>query len=129
MPALQNGYHSEGVNMNTRLNHVQDWLELARQANWSAAALAKKCGVSLRTLERHFLKEMGKCPQAWLSEQRQRRAIELLQDGSTVKETAGSLGYKYATHFSREFKEQWGHCPSTISALLKAEEGRCRDLV
>jgi transcriptional regulator GlxA family with amidase domain len=52
--------------MNGRLHQIQNWSELAHEAKWSAAALAKKCGVSLRTLERHFLKAMGRRPQTWL---------------------------------------------------------------
>lgn len=112
MPALQNGYHSEGVNMNTRLNHVQDWLELARQANWSTAALAEKCGVSVRTLHRHFLKKMGKNTKTWLAEQRQRNALELLCRGSSIKETASCLGYKHPSNFARKYKNHWGICPS-----------------
>ena len=63
-------------------------------------------------MERHFLKAMGKRPQAWLCEQRQSRAIELLQDGYNVKKTAALLGYKHSTHFSREFKKHWGHAPT-----------------
>jgi transcriptional regulator GlxA family with amidase domain len=98
--------------MNTKVNHIQNWPELALQAKWSASALAKKCNVSLRTLERHFVKHMGKSPKKWLSEQRQLRAVELLQDGNSVKETAGYLGYKHATHFSREFKDHWAYLPT-----------------
>jgi transcriptional regulator GlxA family with amidase domain len=46
--------------MNTKLNHVQDWLKLAKQANWSVSKLAKLCQVSTNTLRRHFLASMGK---------------------------------------------------------------------
>jgi AraC-like DNA-binding protein len=91
--------------MNTLFNHVQDWLALARQANWSVGKLAKLCNVSTRTLERQFLKNMGKTPRGWLSEQRQHQAMRFLQDGSSVKETAARLGYKYATNFTRKFKK------------------------
>jgi AraC-like DNA-binding protein len=115
--------------MNTRLNHIQNWPVLAREAKWSAAVLAKKCGISLRTLERYFLKEMGKCPQVWLSEQRQCRAIELIRDGCTVKAAAVSLGYKHANHFSREYKKYWGHCPTTKPRLLQLQRSKCRVLV
>jgi transcriptional regulator GlxA family with amidase domain len=97
--------------MNTKLNHNPDWSKLASEANWSVAKLAKQCGVSVRTLERHFLKEMGTNPKHWLAEQRQKQAMELLRDGSTVKETASQLGYRYPNHFSREYKGYWGHCP------------------
>jgi transcriptional regulator GlxA family with amidase domain len=114
----------------------QNWQELAQRANWSAAALAKECGVSLRTLERYFLKAMGERPQAWLCEERQRRAVELLRDGSNVKTTAALLGYRHATHFSREFKKHWGHAPTerghdpVNNNTVNAGNGtECRNLV
>jgi transcriptional regulator GlxA family with amidase domain len=98
----------------SRIKHVQNWPERAQAAKWCAATLAKDCGLSLRTLERHFLKEMGKHPKAWLSEQRQQRAFELIQDGSSVKKAAALLEYKHQTHFSRDYKEHWGIQPRQI---------------
>jgi transcriptional regulator GlxA family with amidase domain len=103
----------EGIGMNTsRLKHIQNWPELARQTQWSASALAKQCGVSVRTLHRHFLRHMGKNTRNWLDEQRQRNAHELLCDGSSVKETAACLGYKQQSNFTRHYKHQTGICPS-----------------
>lgn len=99
--------------MNYKLNTEQDWRELARQANWSVAKLARLCGISPDTLRRHFLTTAGKSPRLWLMAQRQRQALELLRDGSSIKETAARLGYKQQTNFTRKFKEQWGVCPST----------------
>ncbi|MGD0207344.1 MAG: helix-turn-helix transcriptional regulator [Verrucomicrobiota bacterium] len=104
--------------MNTRLNYVEDWLLLARKANWSVTKLADLCNVSVRTMERHFLKTTGKTPKVWLAEQRLKRARELLSEGSSVKETAFQLGYKYPHHFSRGFKGYWGYCPTMQTALL-----------
>jgi transcriptional regulator GlxA family with amidase domain len=98
--------------MNTRLNHITNWPELAGKAKWSAAAMAKLCGVSVRTLHRHFLKNMGKNTKTWLAEQRQRKAHELLGDGRSVKEAAGFLGYKWQKSLSRGYKRHWGICPS-----------------
>jgi AraC family transcriptional activator FtrA len=98
--------------MNTKLNNIQNWPELARQAKWSASALAKLCGVSVRTLHRHFLQHMGKNTKAWLDEQRQHNARELLCDGSSIKETSACLGYKSQSNFSRHYKHQTGICPS-----------------
>ena len=115
--------------MNSRLLHIQNWPELAQQANWCVAALARLCGVSVKTLERHFHKNMGTTVKALLVEQRQHRAIELLRDGSSVKETASQLGYSYAHHFSREFKKHYGCCPTTQMASTKPKPGDCRILV
>jgi AraC-like DNA-binding protein len=97
--------------MNTKLNHVQDWLKMAKQANWSVSKLAKLANISTRTLERHFVKFLGKTPKAWLAEQRQKQAIELLCDGTSVKEAASRLGYQHASTFTRVFKKLSGQCP------------------
>jgi len=104
--------------MNIKLKEIQNWPELARQANWSAAALAKLCGVSTNTLRRYFIRQMGKTTATWLTEQRQHQAILLLRDGSSIKETASCLGYKQQTNFTRKFKEFWGSCPSLQSTSL-----------
>lgn len=98
--------------MNARLAKIQNWPELARQANWSTIVLAKQCSISRDTLRRHFLRHFGKPPKIWLAEQRQQQAIELLRDGSSIKETAACLGYKQQTNFTRKFKDFWGACPS-----------------
>lgn len=102
--------------MNTKLNRIQDWITFARQAGWSVSKLAKICGVSVRTLERHCLETRGQKPKVWLTEQRQTQALELLCDGSSVKETAAALGYPHANHFSRDFQAFWGQCPSKTVA-------------
>jgi AraC-like DNA-binding protein len=117
---LQYGYLFEGTGVNTKLDHIKNWLELAREANWSAKALAKRCNVSVRTLERYFLRKKGKAPKAWLAEVRQQLAVELLQDGTSVKETAGCLKYKHPSHLTNEFKKHWGHCPTTKSVPARA---------
>jgi transcriptional regulator GlxA family with amidase domain len=96
-----------------KLDNSQDWLESARQANWSVTRMSRLYGVSSRTLERYFLENTGQTPKTWLSEQRQWQAGEILQENNvSVKEVAIRLGYKHAHHFSREFKKYWGICPT-----------------
>lgn len=68
-----------------------------------------------------FPEKMGKHPKAWLSEQRQQRANELIQGGSSVKETAAQLGYKHPSHLTNEFKKQWGCCPTDKPAPMRAQ--------
>jgi transcriptional regulator GlxA family with amidase domain len=48
--------------MNTKLNYSLDWEQMAKEANWSAAALATLCGVSKDTLRRYFQKNKGANP-------------------------------------------------------------------
>jgi transcriptional regulator GlxA family with amidase domain len=94
----------------------RNWPELARQANWSATNLAKLCGRSLRTLERHFTKTFGCGPHEWLANERLKWAQALLADGATVKEAAFNSGYAYAQHFSRDFKKKFGYGPAQANA-------------
>lgn len=107
--------------MNKRLHQIQNWPERAQAANWRAATLAKNCDVSMRTLERHFLKEMGKSPKKWLLEQRHQKADKLLQAGLSVKETAVSLDYKHQSHLTNGFKKHWGYCPTDKTTSLRAQ--------
>jgi AraC-like DNA-binding protein len=110
--------------MNAHLHHTQNWDELAYEVNWSASKLAKKCGVSVRTLQRYFIKQLDKTPKAWLTKQRQYKAFDLLRGGKSVKETASQLGYQHQQHFSREFKAYWGCSPSTHASLAGKEAAR-----
>lgn len=112
--------------MKLKLDHSQNWSELAKKTNWSVAKMAKLCRVSSRTLERFFLENMGSSPKAWLLEQRQREASRLMQeDNMSIKETAIRLGYKRSQHFSSEFKRYWGVCPTKfVPNMSKSEKSR-----
>lgn len=98
--------------MNTKLNHIQNWQELAQKANWSVVSLAKGCRISVRTLETYFRKYYKQKPKKWLAKQRQEQAVKLLKSGYCVKEIATQLGYKHSNHFSRDFKMHWGCRPT-----------------
>jgi transcriptional regulator GlxA family with amidase domain len=107
--------------MNHRLHHIQNWPERTHEAKWCAATLAKNCGVSLRTLERYFLKKMDISPKKWLMEQRQQQASKMLKDGLSIKETAANLDYKHPSHLTNGFKKQCGHCPTNKSIQIWAQ--------
>jgi AraC-like DNA-binding protein len=96
---------------NSPLHRIQHWPQLAHEAKYSVKALAKACGVSVRVLERLFLPALGDTPRRWLKRLRMERAVELLRDGSSIKETAACLGYEDPSHFSREFKKNYGFAP------------------
>jgi transcriptional regulator GlxA family with amidase domain len=103
--------------MNTKLHCLQDWRQLAKEANWSVAQLAVLNGVSVRALELYFQKAKGMPPKIWLTEERLRLALELLRNGASVKETAAQLGYKHSHHFSRALKCHFGYCPTQAVSI------------
>ena len=100
--------------MNYKLNSEQDWQELARQANWSVIKLSTLCGVSTRTLERHFQETYQKTPEHWLTELRWQLAMELLLKGDTPKFVALEIGYNHPSNFSRQFKKRFGSSPAAF---------------
>jgi len=101
--------------MSSRLGFVQEWEVLAQKAGFRARELADLCQASLRTLERHFQKHYGVTVSEWLRELRLKQAYTSLQSGKSVKEVAFEHGYKQVSHFSREFKSQFGISPSFLS--------------
>ena len=100
--------------MNSRLCRVENWVEHAKAAKFSASGLARRCGVSLRQLERFFLETYGKTPQRWFEKLRQHDALPMLIEGFSVKETADALGYHQQSNFCRAFKRVHGMPPSHV---------------
>ena len=98
-----------------RMDRISDWGERAREANWCVQTLAAQSRVSVRTLERWFRQNQGTEPRKWLKRERLQLALELLKDGSSVKETASKLGYQTQQHFSRDFKKYHSQIPSLYS--------------
>jgi len=102
--------------MSSKLNRIQNWSDLARQAGFRAKQLAALCLVSLRQLERYCNESFGRTPQDWLNQARFREAKKLLLMGFSVKEVASRLEFKQASHFSSWFKRRTRRPPSEYGA-------------
>ena len=113
---------------NCALRRIQNWPQLAHEAAYSVKALAEACGVSVRVLERLFLRAFGDPPRRVLKRLRMQRAPELLGSGRNVKETAALLGYEDPSHFSRKFKKHYGFAPKQYAKPPVKARGhpRCR---
>ena len=92
------------------------WESLAGKVDYRPALLARECGVSLRTLQRHFRMAYGTTASDWLRQVRMRDAYARLKAGCRVKEVAIDLGYKQMSHFSRDFRNAFGICPRELGA-------------
>jgi AraC-like DNA-binding protein len=78
----------------------------------SIAQLARKAGVSLRTLERCFLAETGVAVGEWRRRHRLFHALRLLEGGASVTAVALEIGYASTSAFSHAFARQFGRSPS-----------------
>ncbi len=76
------------------------------------AAIARRSGASLRTLERCFLTETGLAIGEWRRRVRLFHALRLLEGGTSVTEVAFEVGYASVSAFSQAFRRQFGRSPS-----------------
>ncbi len=83
-----------------------------RSESVSLTAIAKRVGISARTLRRHLEQEASTL-RTLVDEVRRERADELLAAGTPVKEIAFALGFSEPSAFSRAYKRWTGHAPRT----------------
>lgn len=88
-----------------------DWELLARQANFSPAAMAALCSISLRQLERHFAQSFAKTPSQWAREFRIRLARNKISEGWSNKAVVAEFGFTDSPHLCREFRKLSGTTP------------------
>jgi AraC-like DNA-binding protein len=78
----------------------------------------RKFGISLRTMQRLFRREVGTDFETWRRQARLMKAVEFLAAGRSIKETAFAVGYRQASTFVEMFRRSLGVTPKVwISAL------------
>jgi AraC family transcriptional regulator len=101
-----------GPKVKSRLDSIADWDERPGEAKWQAEALAHGCSIGVWGLRHYIRLRFGLGLHEWIMRRRMARALVLLRSGVPVKEVSWVLGYKRASHFSREFKQFYGAVPS-----------------
>jgi AraC-like DNA-binding protein len=93
---------------------LDGWLALARESSFRVKVLSRKLSISQRQLQRYTQKVFRRSPQELLNEQRLTLAVGCLKEERSVKSVAFQLGFKQASHFSREFKAFYGLPPTAF---------------
>jgi len=78
----------------------------------SLAELARRHGLSRRTLERRFRDETGMSPARWRNRVRLVESVRLLTAGATTTETAAAVGFATPSAFAHAFRRELGTTPS-----------------
>lgn len=84
-------------------------------AEWerSVEEVAEASGVSLRTLERIFLKETGLTLGMWRQQARLLESLRLLSEGESVGNVAFQVGYASSSAFGFAFRRAFGVSPAS----------------
>ena len=84
----------------------------------SLKSMCVSAGVSVRTFERTFRREVGTDFECWRRQVRLMKAIEMLVAGYRVKEVAFAVGYQHPGAFVTLFRETFGTTPKAwVSGL------------
>jgi AraC-like DNA-binding protein len=74
-------------------------------------------GMSVRTLQRIFRRELGLDYDSWRRQVRLVKAVELLTTGASTKEASSAIGYRQASTFIAVFSRQFGLTPRAWIAM------------
>jgi hypothetical protein len=61
--------------MSSRLDRRSEWEKFAAQSGYRVEEMARRCKISPRQLQRHFLALFGQTPKHWLDELRARAVL------------------------------------------------------
>ena len=97
----------------SQILQVQDWIEDQYDQNFSYAELARRNGMSRRTLERRFKAATGDSPLTYQQRVRVEKAKRMLEDGQrTFEEITYQVGYEDSGSFRKVFLKQAGLRPT-----------------
>jgi AraC-like DNA-binding protein/mannose-6-phosphate isomerase-like protein (cupin superfamily) len=88
------------------------------------AVLCGQIGLSVRTLQRLFQKELGMDFDSWRRQVRLMKAVELLIAGSSVKQTAFDVGYRQPSAFVEMFRTTFGETPKAWITGLQGKSAQ-----
>jgi AraC-like DNA-binding protein/mannose-6-phosphate isomerase-like protein (cupin superfamily) len=83
------------------------------------AALARDAGVSVRTIQRIFRKDVGIDFESWRRQVRLTKAVGLLVAGRPVKEVSFGVGYRQSSAFVESFRKSFGMTPKAWAVSLE----------
>jgi methylphosphotriester-DNA--protein-cysteine methyltransferase len=79
----------------------------------------RKLGVSARTMQRIFRREVGIDFETWRRQARLMKAVELLAQGRSVKEVSFAVGYNQPGTFVSLFRKTFGMTPKMWFSALQ----------
>ena len=105
--------HLEGKAKDQRVKKALLQIQAQAKESFSMESVARASGLSIRTMNRLFLEELGLTPKQTLTQYRIGQAMRLFQAGNaTVTDVAFEVGYSSLSQFITTFRKVTGKLPS-----------------
>lgn len=118
-PNNRTGADDERPSTSPRLRQAMDFMVDRLAEPLTVAAVAAASGMSVRSLQTTFRRELGVTPVQWLRTQRLDRAHALLTGGApglSVTDVAYQCGFFHLGEFGAAFRARYGTTPSAVLA-------------
>ena len=99
-----------------RALRAAEWILKDPADGVTATALARRCGLSTRTLERLFRADTGMPFGLWRQKARLLESVRALVEGGSVTDAALESGYSSVSAYIAAFKQTFGCTPGTMLA-------------
>ena len=96
-----------------------EFLRVARESGFDLRRLAKRLGVSERTVKRFIRHSYDRRAAEWLKEQRLNLSLHYLTEFRCVKQAAHEAGFKQQAHYAREFKKVFRLTPTAYLTITQ----------
>jgi len=106
--------HVGRVPSDPRALSAADWVLKSPADGATAQALARRCGLSARTLERLFRAETGMRFGLWRQKARLLESVRVLVEGGSVTDAALESGYASVSAYIAAFKQTFGCTPGAM---------------
>lgn len=108
----------EASEIGKQTRDIESFMLAHYDKNMTVADFASLSGRSLSTFNREFKKKHHTTPKQWLIEKKMHKAKELLEEGSTVTQSAFDVGYNNVSNFIKAYKSIYHETPKTMQKNL-----------
>jgi transcriptional regulator GlxA family with amidase domain len=131
MPPHRDGGHVQVIaspaagSMDHVVSETQSWVIAHLDQPLTVSDMARRAGLSTRSLQRHLKASTGKTPLQWLLVQRVHKAQELLERTDyTMERIAAESGMSTAATLRRQFRQIAGTSPDGYRRAFRDRTGR-----
>ena len=122
--ARENRENEEELVEGDAVGWAREYIQKHMRENINMAVVANELNLSYSYFSRLFKQSTGKSFTTYITEEKIKRAAELIARGYRTQQVARRVGYLNASTFSRAFENYWGCTPSMYKKQGQGNHGK-----